>query len=213
MHTTDPTPTNTAEAIADDLLAQVAKAVKQPNGDVGTATADYLTFLEAWQKRLDIDLMRAVPRPQPQTATEFFSRIENLTKPSAPAEVPPYVAQTKQWRRDIDARLQELKEDRTRRHNADWRNRVLMIRNQITEAIGESTGQRSRFIATERLMCATSEADSFTIEEYLTEAVMWLGMDLKAYNEAHPGTSPNPYPESKNPASDRIEPTADGLKL
>ena len=41
----------------------------------------------------------------------------------------------------------------------------------------------------------------------LTEAVMWLGMDLKRLNE------PNPYPESKNPESMRIEPTADGLKL
>ena len=41
----------------------------------------------------------------------------------------------------------------------------------------------------------------------LQEAVMWLGMDLKRLNE------PNPYPESKNPESMRIEPTADGLKL
>lgn len=41
----------------------------------------------------------------------------------------------------------------------------------------------------------------------LTEAVMWLGMDLKRLNE------PNPYPESKNPESIRIEPTADGLKM
>ena len=42
---------------------------------------------------------------------------------------------------------------------------------------------------------------------YITNAVMWLGMDLKAQN------TPNPYPESKNPESTRIEPTADGLKL
>lgn len=41
----------------------------------------------------------------------------------------------------------------------------------------------------------------------LQEAVMWLGMDLKRLNE------PNPYPESKDPTSMRIEPTADGLKL
>ena len=41
----------------------------------------------------------------------------------------------------------------------------------------------------------------------LQEAVMWLGMDLKRLNE------PNPYPESKNPKSMRIEPTADGLKM
>lgn len=41
----------------------------------------------------------------------------------------------------------------------------------------------------------------------LQEAVMWLGMDLKRLNE------PNPYPESKNPTSMRIDPTADGLKM
>lgn len=41
----------------------------------------------------------------------------------------------------------------------------------------------------------------------LQEAVMWLGMDLKRLNDT------NPYPESKNPASMRIEPTADGLKM
>lgn len=41
----------------------------------------------------------------------------------------------------------------------------------------------------------------------LQEAIMWLGMNLKRIGEA------NPYPESKNPDSQRIEPTADGLKF
>lgn len=42
----------------------------------------------------------------------------------------------------------------------------------------------------------------------LQEAVMWLGMDLKRLNEA------DPYPSSKDPSTgDRIESTADGLKL
>jgi hypothetical protein len=41
----------------------------------------------------------------------------------------------------------------------------------------------------------------------LQEAIMWLGMDLKALNE------PNPYPESYNPENTKIEPTSDGLKL
>ena len=41
----------------------------------------------------------------------------------------------------------------------------------------------------------------------LQEAIMWLGMNLKRLGEA------NPYPESRNPDSQRIEPTADGLKL
>ena len=42
----------------------------------------------------------------------------------------------------------------------------------------------------------------------LQEAVMWLGMDLKRLG------TPNPYPSSKDPSTgDKIEPTADGLKL
>jgi hypothetical protein len=41
----------------------------------------------------------------------------------------------------------------------------------------------------------------------IQEGVMWLGMDLKAMNEA------NPYPSSYEPTSPTIEPTADGLKL
>lgn len=47
----------------------------------------------------------------------------------------------------------------------------------------------------------------------LQEAVMWLGMDLKRINEACPGIQENPYPNSKNPDSIKIEPTADGLRL
>lgn len=45
------------------------------------------------------------------------------------------------------------------------------------------------------------------------EAIMWLGIDLKAINEESPGSPPNPYPESYNPASPKIEPTSEGLKL
>ena len=42
----------------------------------------------------------------------------------------------------------------------------------------------------------------------LQEAVMWLGMDLKRLGNE------NPYPSSKDPSTgDKIEPTADGLKL
>lgn len=41
----------------------------------------------------------------------------------------------------------------------------------------------------------------------LQEAIMWLGMDLKAQNEE------NPYPNSYNPENKIIDPTADGLKL
>lgn len=41
----------------------------------------------------------------------------------------------------------------------------------------------------------------------LQEGVMWLGMDLKRLNE------PNPYPNSYNTTNDKIESTADNLKL
>lgn len=44
----------------------------------------------------------------------------------------------------------------------------------------------------------------------IQEAIMWLGMDLK--RQAEP-SCPSPYPQSYNPASARIEPTADGLKM
>lgn len=41
----------------------------------------------------------------------------------------------------------------------------------------------------------------------IQEAIMWLGMDLKRIGNL------NPYPESYNPESTVVEPTADGLKL
>lgn len=41
----------------------------------------------------------------------------------------------------------------------------------------------------------------------LQESIMWLGMDLKRLNE------PNPYPNSYNSTNDKVEPTADNLKL
>jgi hypothetical protein len=47
----------------------------------------------------------------------------------------------------------------------------------------------------------------------LQEAIMWLGMDLKALDEERPGVAPNPYPQSYDPASLIVEKTADGLKL
>ena len=48
----------------------------------------------------------------------------------------------------------------------------------------------------------------------LQEAVMWLGMNLKAINDSQPGTCPNPYPSSKDPSTGaQIEPTADNLTL
>lgn len=41
----------------------------------------------------------------------------------------------------------------------------------------------------------------------LQQSIMWLGMHLKEI-----GTT-NPYPESYNPSSTKVEPVADNLKL
>ena len=41
----------------------------------------------------------------------------------------------------------------------------------------------------------------------IVEAIMWLGICLKELGEL------DPYPEFCNPESQKIEPTADGLKL
>lgn len=52
----------------------------------------------------------------------------------------------------------------------------------------------------------TSRERSLAITK-VQEAIMWLGMDLKALN------TPNPYPDSYDPSNRNIAPTADGLKL
>jgi len=54
--------------------------------------------------------------------------------------------------------------------------------------------------------CRASRERSLAVTK-IQEAIMWLGMDLKDIGES------NPYPNSYNPASPVIEPTADGLKL
>lgn len=54
--------------------------------------------------------------------------------------------------------------------------------------------------------CSPSRERSLCITK-LQEAIMWLGMDLKRLG------APNPYPQSYNPASPVVEPTADNLTL
>lgn len=59
----------------------------------------------------------------------------------------------------------------------------------------------------------TSRERSIAITK-LQEAIMWLGMDLKAQKEEGIHDGENPYPNSYDPKSDApISPTADGLKL
>ena len=68
------------------------------------------------------------------------------------------------------------------------------LRKDLDEKIQEV---KSLPASRERSICITK----------LQEAVMWLGMDLKRLGES------NPYPESKNPNSTVINPTADNLKF
>jgi hypothetical protein len=97
------------------------------------------------------------------------------------------IADTKQFRKDLDQVLQTLKKasDHT---------------DQPSKGISPVPGARS------------SRSRSIAVTK-IQEAIMWLGMDLKEINEEEPGASPNPYPQSFNPESPAIEPTADGLKL
>lgn len=95
------------------------------------------------------------------------------------------IAQTKTHRKDLDDVLQKLKRDAEK--------------NFTGERAPDHVVRPSR----ERSLAVTK----------IQEAIMWLGMDLKAIDEETPGSAPNPYPESKNPESAKIEKTADGLKL
>lgn len=87
--------------------------------------------------------------------------------------IPPENVRTaKQFRKDLDATLQQVKAFR--------------------DGLGRSEAARHASI------CVTAIEDS----------IMRLGMVLK---EINPGN--NPYPQSYNPDSPVVEPTADGLKL
>lgn len=155
--------------------------------------------------------------------------------PMTPELIATHIAQSKQSRKDLDHCLQCLRE------NADPNYKGLRHPDHAVRS------------SRERSMAITK----------IQEAIMWLGMDLKAINEENPqkegaAESPrsilekilptlekidvvrltaqafpseqlaeelgraliaaksltgNPYPESYNPASQRIEPTSEGLKL
>ena len=93
--------------------------------------------------------------------------------------VSPSVAQTKQHRKDLDDVLQRIKRDSDKGYT------------------GERAPDHSVRSSRERSLAITK----------VEEAIMWLGMDLKAQN------TPNPYPNSKDPSSPVIDPTADNLKM
>lgn len=96
-----------------------------------------------------------------------------------------HVAASKQLRKEIDAVTQNLRRD----SDPDFTG--------FRDPDHPVRGSKERYIALIKLQ----------------EATMWLGMDLKAINEETPGAAPDPYPESRNPESPVVEPTADGVKL
>ncbi|HVX56936.1 MAG TPA: hypothetical protein VHA37_04340 [Candidatus Saccharimonadales bacterium] len=104
-----------------------------------------------------------------------FQTDQSTSAVPQPTVVPQPVADTKQFRVDLDGVLQRLKDAP---HPATWTSR-------------------------ERALAITK----------IQEAIMWLGMDLKAMKEAGLSDAPNPYPSSYDPSSPTIEPTAQGLKL
>lgn len=106
--------------------------------------------------------------------------------PSDTPEVETCVAQTKRWRRDLDAILQEMK---------------------------PYSGLLSSDIPCAAITTLDELEARREAQHRLIEAIMWCGMIMKALNASQPGTAPNPYPESYNPASPVVEPVADGLKL
>lgn len=99
--------------------------------------------------------------------------------PPAQTPIDGPIRQTKEFRKALDAVLQEIK--------------LACGEGDPSQGIpvGETRQSRERDIAITKIQ----------------EAIMWLGMDLKDIGTA------NPYPESYNPESLVIEPTADGLKL
>lgn len=101
----------------------------------------------------------------------------------------------KELRRDIDAIIQRLKDASEVRASAQEKP---LSEEEKCGPIIIVPVRRSR----ERSLAVTK----------LQEAVMWLGMDLKAINDESGGAE-NPYPNSKDPSNTKIEPTADGLKM
>jgi len=98
---------------------------------------------------------------------------------ATPDQQEAFVFQTKQWRKDLDECLQRLKQGSDKGYT------------------GERAPDHPVRGSRERSLAMTK----------IEEAIMWLGMDLKAQG------TPNPYPHSKDPTSLVIEPTADGLKM
>lgn len=110
-----------------------------------------------------------------------------MPEPAAtPTPLSPHVAATKAHRNNLDEVLQRLRRDA----DPDFK--------------GGRTPCHPVRTSRERSLAITN----------LQQAIMWLGMDLKALREeGDVSAGPNPYPASYGPASPVIEPTADNIRL
>lgn len=102
------------------------------------------------------------------------------------------IATAKQFRKDADELLQRMKT-----HRAELLKRAGEGKGTVTiQPHGELFDDISEAIAQHTLSIRDLES-----------TIMRQGMALKYIG------APNPYPESKNPESPVVEPTADGLKM
>lgn len=106
------------------------------------------------------------------------------------------VAKSKSFRQRLDELLQEMKEHKR-----------ILIDTRVHE--GRPASQQVTIKPHGELFADASEAiaqHTLSIRD-LESAIMRQGMALKYIG------NPDPYPESRNPESPVVEPTADGLKL
>lgn len=136
----------------------------------------------------------------------YGRKVPAMADPAPPAEivrpVHPYVAQTKQWRKDLG----ELFEGRWGR--MDVLDRVKSVLQSIQESAMRS---KERLIARQKLRRVLEEGDLGVIEsmKLIKEARMWLGEDLGQFEKNNPGEAPYPYPGSDDPQNPVIHKAAD----
>ena len=85
---------------------------------------------------------------------------------------------------------------------SSWRENQIKSDKALRKELDESLQKLKAAMGEE---CPSSEREIACRK--IQEAIMWLGMDLKRIG------TPDPYPESKDPSSLKIEPTADGLQM
>jgi hypothetical protein len=108
------------------------------------------------------------------------------------------IATAKQFRQDADALLQRMKAHPLLTTVQGYEDLSMIDGNMLScsRTLGETIAAYAEAQRQHRLSV-----------ESLEGAIMRQGMVLKAIG------NPTPYPESYNPASPVVEPTADGLKL